>query len=194
MGSITSAMSKMGSGEVLAIQYVLQSADDSWRLAGRNFISKMRAAKEPRKVVNVDDKFLEGIENKISNPGYFAKIRIVSIAEDKISAEAQIQNLASSFEQFTDVSYNRFVRKNTSSSMRFVENFIYRRMGLKRLTLPIVGKQIYSNVSVLNIVEMATIFHFPNKDVNTPNIEWLGAKTSSAPVNLPDEGDGAFLG
>ncbi len=195
MGSITSAMSKMGSGEVLAIQYVLQSADDSWRLAGRSFISKMRAAKaNPEKVVTVDDKFLEGIENKISNPGYFAKIRIVSIAEDKISAEAQIQNLASAFEQFTDVTYNRFVRKNTSSSMRFVENFIYRRMNLKRLTLPIVGKQIYSNVSVLNIVEMATIFHFPNKDVTTPNIEWLGAKTSSAPVNLPDEGDGAFLG
>jgi hypothetical protein len=195
MGSITSAMSKMRSGEVLAIQYILQSADDSWRLAGRSFISKIKAIKaNPEKVVSVDEKFLEGIENKISNPGYFAKIRIVSIAEDKIAAEAQIQNLASAFEQFTDITYNRFVRKNTSSSIRFVEDFVYRRMNLKRLTLPIVGKQIYSNVSVLNIVEMATIFHFPNKDVTTPNIEWLGAKTSSAPVNLPDEGDGAFLG
>ncbi|MBU1132668.1 DUF87 domain-containing protein, partial [Patescibacteria group bacterium] len=46
----------------------------------------------------------------------------------------------------------------------------------------------YSNVSVLNNIELATIFHFPNKDVGTPNILWLGSRRSQAPTETPDEG------
>jgi DNA helicase HerA-like ATPase len=41
---------------------------------------------------------------------------------------------------------------------------------------------------------MATIFHFPNKNIETPNIVWLGARKSAAPVNLPEENEGTFLG
>ncbi len=35
---------------------------------------------------------------------------------------------------------------------------------------------------------MATIFHFPNKSVETPNIMWLGARRAAAPVNTANEG------
>jgi len=195
MSSITSAMSKMKENQVLALQYIIQPANDSWRLAGRSFIGRVKAKNaNPEKKSNIDESFLEGIENKIGNPGFFAKIRIVSIAEDKIQAESQIRNLISAFEQFTDMSYNRFVRKSVMRPKKFIDEFIYRRIDIKRFVLPFFWIQIKSNVSILNNVEMATIFHLPNKEVTTPNIIWLGARKSSAPTNLPDENDGVFLG
>lgn len=189
LSPITSAMSKMEADQVLALQYVIQPAEDGWRTAGRKFISdiKIRSA-NPEKKAPVDDTFLEGVENKISNPGFYTKLRIVSIAKDKQTAESQIQNLMSAFEQFTDVSYNRFVRKITLSPTKLINDFIYRRLRVKRFGIPIIGLQLYSNVSILNNIEMATIFHFPNKDIGTPNIIWLGAKKSSAPIGLPEEG------
>ncbi|MBW6441724.1 TraM recognition domain-containing protein [Patescibacteria group bacterium] len=195
MSSITSAMSKMGPNQVLALQYVVQPANDSWRLAGRSFIGRVKAKNaNPEKRSNIDESFLEGIEKKISNPGFFTKIRIVSIAEDKIQAESQIQNLVSAFEQFTDMTYNRFVRKNVMMPKKFIEDFIYRRSNVKRMVIPIIGTTLKSNVSILNNVEMASVFHLPNKEVTTPNIIWLGSRKSAAPTNLPDEGDGVFLG
>lgn len=195
MSSITSAMSKMSANQVLALQYVIQPAGNDWRMAGRSFISGVKARNaNPEKRVNIDEKFLEGVEKKIGYPGFFVKIRIVSIAEDKIQAETQIQNLISAFEQFSDVTYNRFVRKRVANTKKFISDFIYRRMRAKRVVVPLANLTLKSNVSVLNNVEMATIFHLPNKDVTTPNIIWLDSRRSSAPTNLPEESEGMYLG
>lgn len=195
LSSITSAMSKMGPREAIAVQYVIQPADDSWRMAGRRFISSVKArAANPEKRTNINEKFLEGIESKIGNPGFNTKIRIVSISDTKQEAESLIQNLVTAFEQFTDATYNRFAKKTFISSKKLIRDFIYRKISIKKIELPIMGIQLYSNVSILNNVEMATVFHFPNKNVGTPNIVWLGARRSSAPIELPDENEGVYLG
>jgi len=189
LSSITSAMSKMAPDQVLAVQYVIQPAEDDWRLAGRRFISNIKAkAANPEKKTNVDEAFLEGVENKISNPGFYTKIRIVSIANDKMTAISHLQNMVGAFEQFTDVSYNRFNKRFMFSTRKYINDFIYRRLSVKKISIPIIGTQLYSNVSVLNNIEMATVFHFPNKDIGTPNILWLVARKSSAPIELPEEG------
>lgn len=195
LSSITSAMSKLGPEDVVAVQYVIQPADDTWRMAGRRFISNVKArAANPEKRANIDEKFLEGVENKIANPGFNTKVRLVSISDTKLGAESQINNLTSAFEQFTDATYNKFSKKTLISSKKLINEFIYRKLSIKKIDVPIMGIQFYSNVSVLNNIEMATIFHFPNKNVGTPNIVWLGARRSSAPIVLPDEEDGVYLG
>jgi len=189
LSSTTSAMSKLSPDEVLAVQYVIQPANDGWRLGGRRYIGnvKMRQA-QAKKSVNIDEKFLEGIEGKIGNPGFYTKIRVISIAADKFSANSQIQNMASAFEQFTNPTYNKFSNKNPLFPKKLVNDFVYRKIRVKNLSIPILGIGIYSNVSVLNNIELATIFHFPNKDVGTPNILWLGSRRSQAPTETPDEG------
>lgn len=189
LSSITNAMSKMGEDEVLAVQYVIQPAGDSWRMAGRRFISTIRdKAANPEKKVNIDTKFLEGVEKKISHPGFHVKIRIVAIANDSISAGNHTQSMITAFEQFTDMSYNRFVKRMFIPQVKIVNDFIYRRISVKDWYIPIVAIPIYTNTALLNIVELATIFHFPNKNIETPSIMWLGARRSSAPTNLPEEG------
>ena len=41
---------------------------------------------------------------------------------------------------------------------------------------------------LLNSEELASIFHFPLKSTETPNILWLSAKTAPAPTTVPSEG------
>lgn len=189
MSSVTSAMSKLGEDEVVAVQYIIQPASDNWRLAGRRFCSNVRSrAADPEKKVNVDTSFLEEIEKKIALPGFYTKIRIVSVAKDKYTAQTHIQNMLSAFEQFTNMNYNRFIRKTMISAKGILRSLIYRKIKVKEVYVPVLGVQIYSNTSVLNTAELATVFHFPNKNVETPNIVWLTARKSSAPVNIPTTG------
>ena len=44
------------------------------------------------------------------------------------------------------------------------------------------------NTSILNAEELATIFHLPNKMVETPHIHWLNAKRAPAPAEIPSSG------
>lgn len=199
LNSITSSMSKLHDNEVLAIQLVMHPASDQWRSVGRKFISSIKSkAANPDKKYEVDTSFLEGIEKKISYPGFDTAIRIISISDDAPSAQAHISNVISSFEQFTDVTYNRFVQKSSLFSSSFekklIDNFIYRKLDVKDITLPIFSINFYRNVPILNIVELASIFHFPNKEIQTPNILWLTARRSAAPILIPKHDEGIWIG
>lgn len=194
ISTITSSMSKLQDDEVIAIQYVLRPSSDSWRHAGQGFMARIRnAGNNPDKKVTVDTSFLEGIEKKIAKPGFDCSIRFVSIAKDKFAAEGHIRNAIASFEQFTDVRYNRFKKRSFISTLKLANEFIYRKMRVIDIHIPFIDVQLYRNTSVLNTTEMATIFHFPNKDVQTPGIIWLGARKAAAPTNLPDTGQ-LYLG
>ena len=45
---------------------------------------------------------------------------------------------------------------------------------------------------ILNSEELATIYHFPNKTIETPHVHWLKAKRAPAPAEIPSSG--LFLG
>lgn len=190
LNTLTTALGKVNNKEVLAIQYVIQPANDYWRLTGRRFINDIKAkANNPEKRTNIDTSFLEGVEKKLGHQGFYTKIRVVSIADDKFEAQTNIQSIVSTFEQFTDINYNRFVKrfKILHQNFKMIDDFIYRRIRVKDINVPVFDIPLYTNTSVLNTVELATIFHFPNKEVQTPGIMWLGARRSSAPQNIPEE-------
>lgn len=191
MSSLTNSMSKLDQDEVIALQIIVQPASDNWRMVGQGYIGRIKnKANSSEGKSPVDTKFLEGIEKKIANPGFYTKIRVISIAKDRISAQGNIQNMTSAFEQFTDVNYNRFIRKTglLYPNARLIDEFIYRKIPIRDWSIPLMGFQIYSNTSILSTVELATIFHFPNKDVGTPSMVWLTARKSAAPTNIPKQG------
>ena len=45
---------------------------------------------------------------------------------------------------------------------------------------------------ILNSEELATIYHFPNKTIETPHVHWLKAKRAPTPAGIPSSG--LFLG
>ena len=46
----------------------------------------------------------------------------------------------------------------------------------------------YKQYSVLTSEELATLFHFPNKSVETPHINWVTSKKAPAPADIPKSG------
>ncbi|MCL4397976.1 type IV secretion system DNA-binding domain-containing protein [Patescibacteria group bacterium] len=182
MSLITSSLAKLNPGEAAAIQYVVAPADGKWRSQGRRFISKTKKNEaDPEKArFNVDAKTLEAIENKTSKPGFATSIRIVANAPTKEEAKVILDNLKSSFTQFSS-DQNNFKNDKIRIQQNFMTDFIYR------------FQPLFAKPPVLTSEELATVFHFPNKSIETPNIFWLNAKRAPAPQEIPEKGD-IYLG
>ncbi len=177
LSSVTSALAKMESGEGAAIQIIVSPANNKWRTAGKRFVSKAKeaelSAEGPRRVA--DARTLEAIENKCSKAGFEVTIRIVTTAETREAAKIHLDNIKGAFEQFSS-DWNGFKSHKTRFKKSFMTDFIYRFQ-------PIFGPK-----SILNAEELATIFHLPNKTVETPHIFWLNAKRAPAPAQIATEG------
>lgn len=189
MSGITSVMSKLEADEALAIQLVISPSGEAWRNHGYRFIGNVKAAQaNPEKSSKVDATFIEGVEKEVAKPGFDVAIRVISLAKDKITADSHLQNVHSAFEQFTNPKYNKFKQVSFMSSQRIVDDFIFRRLDALEVSIPAFDIPLYRNTSLLNIEELATVFHFPNKNVQTPKIMWLQSRKSAAPSNAPKEG------
>lgn len=178
LSSITSTLGKMQEGEGAALQILITPTGDAWKKAGRSYITTTKKAEANPETAkySVDQRELEAIEQKITKPGFETHIRLLVVSSTKESANAHLSNMVGSFSQFA--SFNSFTedKKKFFKGMAMVD-FIYRQLPL----LPKVP-------CVLTTEELATIFHFPNKTVETPSIYFLGARVAPAPANIPSTG------
>jgi hypothetical protein len=190
MNAITSSMTKLNEDEVVALQYIIRPASSLWQKLGKKYIknSKASGSGENTKGPKTDPALAEGIEKKISKPGFDVVIRAVAISNSELNAKKHLRNLASAFDQFADHKYNQFAHRLHTGYSNLLDDFIKRRIYMREYSVPIIDYKLYKNSFVLNIDELATIFHFPNKNVKTPNIIWLRARRSAAPLSLPEKG------
>jgi hypothetical protein len=86
-------------------------------------------------------------------------------------------NIRAAFEQYNGDN-NGLTGKNVRFSGTFVSDFIYRYQ-------PMLW---WGAQTILNSEELATLYHFPNKTIETPHIFWLNAKRAPAPQQIPDHG------
>src|SRR5260221_111070 len=181
MSSLTSALAKMGAGEAAAIQVVISPAEGKWQKEGKDFISKTKKQEsDPEKAkFSVAGKTLESVEGKVTKPGFETSIRVVVVATTEESAKAHLGNIGSAFEQFNGELNGLSGRKIMNKAM-FMEDFLYRYQPMYNLR--------GNHPSVLNSEELSTIFHLPNKQITTPHIFWVNAKTAPAPAEIPTEG------
>jgi len=177
---VTSALAKMKEGEGAAIQILISPAGNSCRSAGRKYLAKTKKAEsDPEKAsYKTDPKQMEAIENKCSKPGFETCIRMVVSSTDEASAKAHLQNIKAAFEQLSG-DQNGFKGRKIRMKKLFMTDFIYRYQPLFYL-----GR----NKIILSSEELATIFHFPNKTVETPYIFWLNAKRAPAPQQIAKSG------
>jgi len=181
MTGITAALAKMGPGEAAAIQVLISPADSTWQKIGSKFISDTKKQEsDPEKAkFATPAKTLEAIEGKIAKPGFETSIRVIAISPDAAMAKSHVTNIGSSFAQYAG-DMNNLKGRRIYSKGEFMEDFLYRYVPM----FNILG----NHPSILNSEELATIFHFPNKQVTTPHIFWLNAKTAPAPSQIPNEG------
>jgi len=182
LSSLTAGLAKMGPGEGAMVQFMVYPAKDSWAEAGRSYISstKKKESNPEEAKYNVEAKTLEAIENKVSKPGFETEIRIVVSAQSKPVAKMHLDNIKSSFSQFNSP-HNKFTSNKIRFKGMFMLDVIYRY-------LPMLNIKRFKRSAVLSSEELATIFHFPNKTIETPHIKWLNAKRAPAPANMARTG------
>ena len=178
LSSITSALGKLGEGEGAALQVIISPSNPNWSHSGRAYISKTKKAEaDPEQAkYNIDPKTYDAIENKCSKVGFATTVRIVVSSTDKHRAQMHLSNITGAFKQYKS-DLNGFESQRFYLFKKFfMIDFIYRY-------LPIFGSK-----SVLSAEELATVFHFPNKSVETPHIHRLSAKRAPAPQGIASEG------
>lgn len=176
LSAITSTLTKMSEGEGAVIQIIASPSQDKWKKQGRTYIAKTKKTEANPETAKyaADSKELEAIEGKLGKPGFDVVVRIVVSSSTKEAAEAHLSNIRSAFAQFNSV--NSFTKNKNHFKGLFMHDFIYRY-------LPVFGQ-----TSVMTTEELATVFHFPNKSITTPNIHWMTAKRAPAPPQIPESG------
>ncbi len=187
LSSVTSAISKMDEDEGAIIQILIRPANSKWKKLGKNYVAstKKNEANPEKATFKTDPKLLEKIDEKCTKPGFETCIRFVVSSSSKDLAQMHLKNIKASFTQFnSDV--NGFTGAKTLFPSSFMINFIYK-------FFPILELPFYKSISILSSDELATIFHFPNRSIETPHIQWLKAKTAPVPAEVPQSG-GTFIG
>ncbi len=134
---------------------------------------------------------VEAVEKKMSRLGFETNIRFVFIDRRDNFNRSHIGAVMSTFHQFSTQNLNGF-RPNLDTMTLIRGNIKYMkktRLWYKKRRMWEAFKRLYwpRRTSVLNVEELATIYHFPTTTVGAPLLRRLGAKKGEPPAGLPTE-------
>ncbi|OGH87644.1 MAG: hypothetical protein A3J93_03945 [Candidatus Magasanikbacteria bacterium RIFOXYC2_FULL_42_28] len=132
---------------------------------------------------------IEAIENKIAKLGFKSKVRVLYISKKELYNPGKcIDGLVGAFSQFHVQNSNSLVAHHATLKHYAFKNY---RLGLvKHHFVEMFRKRkikIAGNPYILNIEELATIWHFPLPFVKTPLLQKAETKRGEPPMNLPLE-------
>ncbi|MEM2983368.1 MAG: hypothetical protein QXH17_09435, partial [Candidatus Bathyarchaeia archaeon] len=180
MSTLTSVLSKMQPGEGAVFQMVISPTGGNWAKGGRTFVSSIEKSKmsEEGPKISAPQEVVQAVDKKCGKVGFNTAIRVVASSYDRRRAKAHLNNILSTLGQYNTLQMNRFKKKKIKfwEKRTFIREFLYRY------------PRLFGKESVLNTEELATVFHFPNKNILTPNINWLVSKRAPAAEEVPSEG------
>jgi ABC-type oligopeptide transport system ATPase subunit len=209
LAGITAVLSGLNGREQMWLQMVTRPIGDEWQNLGVKYVQDVRAGRsvkgynnkptgafrrflghiireiispgssansagimEPPKLSSPQEAALKGIETKITKLGFETIFRLVAISDDSLSAKFRLQALLAAFKQYNTTNLNGFKGGDIKvDDYESWEKFITREFEEKG--------------NILNIEELASVYHFPATTVETAAISWAGSKKSEAPFNLP---------
>jgi len=123
-----------------------------------------------------EESIVQAIQSKIQKPLVEANIRLVSVGKTRERAEEILHHLEAPFSQFSSPFNELFPKKIKKRKLRkFVFNFSFRNFSRR-------GRII------LNLEELASLYHFPLSHTESPNIKWTKTKEAPPPTELPSTG------
>jgi hypothetical protein len=140
--------------------------------------SKEKSGGESRNELSgLDQAVVDAIEDKTRHPGYEVLIRIVASSNISQRSQTILNNITAAFSLFDAPGRNGFKFEAAKSVDELATDYILRMFPQK------------ATKNILNTVELATIFHFPEqKSIPTSQLERQGSKQVDAPRNMPEEG------
>ncbi len=202
LAGITATLSKLeDEDEELWIQVLARPVADDWHRRAEQYITRVKTGsslvfgtgfmgyigtllealwKPPessgggaatKEVSERDRTRISEVEQKSEKLGYQVKIRIAYLGHSQNTARHRIQALVGTFKQFNSTNLNGF-RVDQSS---------FKREDIAKYA----ARFFIDSGYILNIEELASVFHLPHTNVETPNIVWASTKTAEPPANLP---------
>ena len=163
LASILSVLSKGDPEQLVIVQYALESAGSSWQTKGESYAVHGTKNEDGTYSPRPDAAI---IKEKISFPGFKVTIRVASNKKDTLS------EVVSAFGVFTKSEGNSIGSKKLKILNR---RYLYKDLVERRVVEP----------DILNIKELATVWHLPSEKIKTSSIAWGTAVLSEPPENLP---------
>ncbi|MFA7253454.1 MAG: ATP-binding protein [Patescibacteria group bacterium] len=160
---------------VRASEHFLNFASDASQNLGNKSQEEQPVNREMLKLTPMQENQVKLLGEKAAKLGFECQLRVVAVAENKQTAEEISRNIAASYNQFNAPDSNGFIFKFPMKKSEEVANYVFRIFGRRQKM-------------ILNTEELASIYHLPNRFVDTPNINWLLARKEPPPANLPTEG------
>ena len=110
-------------------------------------------------------------EEKATKLGYEVKIRLAYLGQNETDAKLNMQALVGTFKQYNSTSINGFQQAGGTFDKKALDAYKIRQFSERGF--------------ILNISELASVYHLPHTSVETPNIVWANAKTAEPPAQLP---------
>ena len=205
LAGITGTLAKLeSSGEEVWVQILVRPIADNWHKSSEKWIESVKkggfslissegfslgwlmqafgalwrppeatgtTANGQKELSDRDKTRISEAQNKATKLGYQVKIRLAYLGENQTSAKLQMQAIVGTFKQFNSTNLNGF--RMTKASFAKDDLAYYR------------ARSFGDRGFILNIEELASVFHLPHTNVETPNIVWASSKTAEPPAKLP---------
>jgi hypothetical protein len=211
MQTILNSFSSLDKDDGAGIQFLIRPANSSWRKTASDFanakrkgistkksafgkalfdlvvyiVTRIFVAPDPdkknntpeNKSSNLDQAVSDAIEEKVKYPGFETLIRVIASSDKLEKSQAVLNNLVASFAVFDSPGKNGFKYSVAKDMESFTTAYILRFFPPE------------NNKNILNSVELATMFHFPDREnIPTAQLERQSSKQVDAPRNMPETG------
>ena len=204
LAGVTGTLAKLEStGEEVWIQILVRPIPDTWHKSASKWASSLKAGNPwgfltgeglsfkwfgdlfgalvkppeegkpgaPKELSEREKTRVAEAEKKATKLGYQVKIRVAYLGESTVNAKLRLQAIVGTFKQFNSTNLNGFRLSSPS----------FRKEDLAQYKARLFMDRGY----ILNIEELASVFHLPHTNVETPNIVWASSKTAEPPAKLP---------
>lgn len=132
---------------------------------------------------------IEAIENKASKMAFECKIRLIYISPlEQYKPARVVASVFGSIKQFNTMDLNSFkpdAMTKTQIKYLFIKSRVNRRRERIMRAYKARAGSAGANWYILNIEELATLWHFPSKFVITPLLQKTESKKTDPPFSLP---------
>lgn len=209
LAGITTVLAQLNADEQIWVQYLMRPVDDSWHSKSLAYVAESKGGKRPSLFDNWQERLFllplelilrffqalvappireekkeekkepspgqttvnSAVEAKAEKIGYEVKIRVAYIGDTADLAKQRLQALYGGFKQFNTINLNGLIGGGYDTSSEALQE--YR------------ARYFEGAGFILNVEELASLYHLPHTSVETPNIAWTTTKVGEPPTNLP---------
>jgi hypothetical protein len=209
MQALLSSLASLQKEDGVALQILMRPADESWTKTAKDVANKKRKGKyndksgyglvgdalkqvavamvkapeEAKKdspgedLSGLDRSLVDAIEDKTRHAGFETALRLVVASTTPQRAEALLNNIVASFSLYDAPGKNGFRFKRENNVEELTAKLLLRAFPKEQRSM------------ILNAVELATIFHFPDQsNIPTSQLTRQESKQVDGPRNMPEQG------